>query len=110
MQPLQSLKSFTSFQAKGGVLHFVFPVKVIVLSAMFIMYLWTELEGKHMTGKTGYKVGPFVMRSKFKWISYEQLVILPREMNLIKPVLFKWHWIPHDENELPFRCFCYYTL
>ena len=52
-------------------------------------------------------VGALVMRSKSKWISHEQL---SREMSSIRPVLFKWHWIPQDENELPFRWFCYYTL
>ena len=28
-------------------MYLVFPVIVIVLSAMFILWLWKELEGKH---------------------------------------------------------------
>ena len=53
-------------QTQGGAMYLVFPVIVIVLSALFILQHWTEVENKHsqyhydfvMTGKTRYKVNP----------------------------------------------------
>ena len=58
------LRLYFDSHTKGGALYLVFLIKVIVivLSAMFVLYIWTELEVKHcpMTRKTRYNVGPLV--------------------------------------------------